>query len=173
VLILALAGRDAISAARWSTLDVFRAWTLTLERIAQLPRFLHALFNTFWMSAGWLRYDPPVWWQLVTIVVTVLATAGLIVRRVNRFERPAVWLAAGMLAAQVGAIVLYHFGILDAGPQGRYLFPLMPAIASLLWIGWRACFGVMREHVAAAALVAVALVLNLSAWLFVLLPVYA
>jgi hypothetical protein len=58
-------------------------------------------------------------------------------------------------------------------PQGRCLFPVVPAIFFLVSLGWNALIGgSTRPQLAAASLVLVMAFLNASAWVFVVLPAY-
>jgi hypothetical protein len=78
-----------------------------------------------------------------------------------------------VLLLQVTAVVAYYFGIVQAGPQGRYLFPVLPAVMCLIWLGWRSAVGgAQRPQLAAASLVLLMAVLNTSAWALVVLPAY-
>ena len=74
-----------------------------------------------------------------------------------------------MTTIQLGGVIVY-FGITGKGGQGRYLFPVLPAILTLLWLGWCRWFG--TERPAAVGFVAAAAALNLTAWTVVALRVY-
>jgi hypothetical protein len=152
--------------------DPSRALSTVAANVERLPVFLDMLFRTFWLAAGWLRYPGPPWWHVITVAVSVTAGAGLILLAYANRSR-ALRLSALAVVIQLVAVVAYHFGILQAGPQGRYLFPVLPAIFSLMWLGWNAVVGLrIRPRLAAASLVMVMAFLNLSAWVFVVLPAY-
>jgi hypothetical protein len=78
-----------------------------------------------------------------------------------------------MLVLQVLVVITFYFGFARYGAQGRYLFPVLPAILALLWIGWSRWFPPSRLLAAAVVLIAVMAALNAAAWLLVVLPVYA
>jgi uncharacterized membrane protein len=74
---------------------------------------------------------------------------------------------------QVVAVVIYQFGILRSGPQGRYLFPVLPAVLCLIWLGWTAIVErIAEQRAAAVSLVMAVAFLNVSAWLFVIIPAF-
>jgi hypothetical protein len=152
--------------------DPSRALSTVVANAAQLPAFIDMFFRTFWLAAGWLRYPGPFWWHLVTVAVCVTAGAGLILLAFKDRSK-ALWLSGIAVAIQSVAVLVYHFGILQSGPQGRYVFPVLPAIFCLVWLGWDALVG-RRAHpqLAAVSLVVVMAFLNASAWVFVVLPAY-
>jgi hypothetical protein len=161
-------------AADGISLNVVHAFNSIRGRTGELPRFFEMLFRTFWVAAGWLRYSAPPVLHVATVALTAVAAAGLVKLIARReWRRPAVGLSAAAVAIQIIAIVVYHFGILQSGPQGRYMFPALPAVLCLLWLGWEAAVGGSgRSPVAAVSLVGVMAVLNTSAWLFVVMPAY-
>jgi hypothetical protein len=142
-------------------------------RVALLQSFLEALFTTFWLSAGWLRYVAPPWWYGVPLGIAVASAAGVLwFASETVAERRAVCLAVAMAALQIAAVIAYYFGVLQSGPQGRYLFPALPAIVFLLWTGWRRWFDADRQLIAAAYLIAVMVFVNVTAWMLVIFPAY-
>lgn len=160
----------------WGRLDLADALnTFVRHRLDRVPAFFEMLYTTFWLSAGWLRYPGPAWWHAVTAAVTVIAGGGLVLawRRGPGVTRAAL-LAGTMVAVQISSIVVLYLGIFEFGPQGRYLFPVLPAVACLLWIGWSSVIGgTRRQSLAAVTLIAIMAFLNLTAWTVVLLPAYA
>ncbi len=160
-------------AATWVQFDPRQSMAGITGRIALLQSFLEALFTTFWLSAGWLRYAAPAWWYGVPLAMAVAAAIGVLwFASDSVVERRAVGLAVVMTALQIAAIIAYYFGVLQSGPQGRYLFPAMPAIAFLLWTGWRRWFDADRQRIAAAYLIAVMVFVNVTAWVIVIFPAY-
>lgn len=157
----------------WMQFDEAAALDTVRTMPDQLPRFLGALFLSFWVAVGWVRYLAPVWWYAATGVLCVAAIAGL-ARRDTMPMRVTwvVWLAWAMLAPQLVAVIAYHFGILQSGAQGRYLFPVLPAVLTLIWIGWRRWFPADRIPLAAVTLLTVLAVLSATAWMLVVLPAY-
>ena len=157
----------------WIQFDPVQSITGIVSRAGGLPGFVETLFTTFWLSAGWLRYYGPAWWYGVTLVVSLVAAAGVLAPRVESVaERRARLLALAMFTLQVAVVVAFYFGILQTSPQGRYLFPVLPAIVSLLWLGWRRWFAAHEQPGAAVSLIAIVGVLNIAAWVLVIAPAY-
>lgn len=166
---------DVYRAVEWVRFDPVQSTSTVIAKTGDLPAFFEMLFRTFWLSAGWLQYSGPAWWQLVTVALTLVAAAGLVTawRRGPAFAR-ASSLAGAMILLQVSVVVAYYFGILQTGPQGRYLFPVLPAAFSLVWIGWSTIIGRgNHQPLAAASLIVVMAFLNLTAWMLVIIPAYA
>jgi hypothetical protein len=137
--------------------------------------FAAMLFRTWWFTAGWIRYYPGVWWTAGVLAITVIAGAGL-ARLVSRSDpyisRTVVAHAALMLIVQLSAVYWTHFRF-GTGPQGRYLFPcVVPAIVLLL-LGVETWVPAHYRLRAAAALVLVFAVLDMTAWLTIAMPAYA
>lgn len=155
--------------------DPLHTLSTIVSRAPDLPAFFDMFFRTFWVAAGWLRYPAPAWLHGLTVGLAAIAAAGLIHAAASgRVALTALGLSAGVVAIQVLAVVIYHFGILQSGPQGRYLFPALAAVFCLVWVGWNAAVGGgRRPRLAAVSLVSIMAVLNASAWLFVVLPAYA
>jgi hypothetical protein len=78
----------------------------------------------------------------------------------------------GMVALQVAVLVAYYFGILGYGAQGRYLFPVLPAVFCLVWLGWTGLTRHRHAPLVAVYLIAVMALLNMTAWTLVILPAY-
>lgn len=173
LVLTAVLGTEAGRAFAWVQFDPRQALAATVERADALPPFFDMFYRTFWLSAGWLRHAGPEWWHLGTVALVAIAAAGLVARVVSTPGDRALWLAAAVVAVQMAAVVAYYFGIVRSGPQGRYLFPVLPAIACLIWIGWNAAAGrIGAGRYAPAALVLAVACLNATAWLFVVLPAY-
>ena len=187
---LAAAGIVALvvaSAVRplWTALpaNVHQAWTATYfpwdaalvglaTRSDQISGVLETVFRSFWLTAGWMRYSAPLWWQAVTVFVTAVSSAGLLLGW-RRRERAAYWLGLTMVAVQLVVIVTFSVGRAQAEGQGRYLFPVLPATLVLIWIGWSTVLGSSRQPFAAVSLIALMAFLNFTAWTVVILPAYA
>jgi hypothetical protein len=163
---------DVHRAFAWLQFDEVQAVAAVAARTDELPRFLEALFTHFWFIAGWTRHQAPLWWYAAVALICGVAVAGL-VRRDASPSGTVVALASAMLLLQTLAVIAYHFGVLQAGAQGRYIFPVLPAVFALLWIGWRRWVPPAALSTAAVGLVAAMGLLNALAWLMVVLPVYA
>ncbi len=158
----------------WVQFDLRGSSQTILDNASQIPRFLKILFTTFWLSAGWLRYAPPRWWSMTTAVLSGLSFLGFVVAVVRSRRRQLVFVMTAMLLLQCAAVVAYDFGVLGSAPQGRYLFPVLPSILCMIWIGWRhILIRWTDQRMSAFALIAIMAVLDLSAWNLVIVPSYA
>ena len=143
------------------------------QRFDALPQFVLGLFESFWLAAGWLRYKASWLWYAGAAIPTIIAIAGVGVRVVQWRATPGVAAAFVAVALQFTAIVIYYLGIMESGPQGRYLFPVLPAIFFLLWTGWSTVLArFTRPPTAALCLVAIVAVLNATAWGLVVVPAF-
>jgi hypothetical protein len=142
------------------------------DRLDRLPQFLLGLFESFWIAAGWLRYKASGVWYAGAAFPTAVALAGIALcfARARTIPVTAAFVA---VLLQMSAVVIYYLGIMGSGPQGRYLFPVLPAILFLLWAGWNSILSrFVQPSVAALSLVTIFGLLNASAWGFVVLPAF-
>jgi hypothetical protein len=144
-----------------------------LGDVAYMKRFAAFLFSSWWYSLGWVRYQAPQWWMVVTAFVTIPASLGVVVQLLRRGPaRATVVIAVLNLVALLAALCVV-FLRLRTGPQGRYLFPAIVPLLTLLWIGTAAWVPDRRRELASAVLVTTVGVLDLLVWILVALPVYA
>lgn len=170
-VVLLAAVSDFARALEFIRFDPAQSLATSVSRAEQLPAFFDMMYRTFWLAAGWLRYQGPWWWHAVTVCLCAVASIG-VVGPVLRL-RASVMVAAAAVAIQVIPVVAYHFGILESGPQGRYLFPVLAPLLFLLWVGWRNVLTrFVPVPVAAMSLVTLAALLNVSAWGAVVLPAF-
>jgi hypothetical protein len=171
VLAFATMTGEGTRAVQWILRNPISMASISGIDLSTLPRFLSGLFRSFWLTAGWLRFGPPLWWISIAVGLCTVAAAGLPKALANPAIRPVVLLSVSMLAVQLLAVIGLYFVVLKTGAHGRYLFPVLPAVLLLLWIGWRAWF--RSRHLAAAQLlVSTAAVMNVSGWVLVVLPAY-
>jgi hypothetical protein len=148
----------------WSQPDILdnRAWQL---------------FQSFWLTAGWMRFPAPAPWYLILLALCLTATIGCW-RRFFSHRRPQVERRIAATALLFVAIqFLGVFGVylaVGAGMQGRYL---MPAVAPLFGLfAWglveSARWVPVRPEVSATMIAAVLIGLDISAWSLVLVPAY-
>ena len=163
---------DALSAIQSIRFSPEQAAHNLAERFDRLPEFLLGLFESFWLAAGWLRYKASALWYAAAALPTVVAFAGIVLCLARARSIP---LTAALVAVllQVSAVVIYYLGIMGSGPQGRYLFPVLPAIFFLMWAGWTTMLSrFVRPSIAGLSLVSILAFLNASAWGFVVLPAF-
>jgi hypothetical protein len=166
---------DFYYAIDWAEFDLWRAAQTTVANAGRLPAFLWMTFTSFWLRAGWLRYPAPDWWYFLAAAVTATALTGFF-RTTNLVATPRrlLLLMATMILVQFAALLVYYFGWVQAGPQGKYLFPMLPPIMTLVWLGWRRWFAAPEHQpTAAVALVAILAFMNVTGWVLVIMPAYS
>ena len=136
--------------------------------------FTSFLFESWWLSVGWLRYSPPAWWLAAVAVFSVAAAVGVL----RRWREPdedvrAVIGAAFMLVAVQTAGVYWIYLRLAHGSQGRHLFPTIVPALILMWLGVESFVSPANRMYAAIALVSGFALLDMTAWMLVTLPTYA
>jgi 4-amino-4-deoxy-L-arabinose transferase-like glycosyltransferase len=135
------------------------------------------LFKSFWLTAGWMRYEAPLWWYLLVALICASACAGcirvlLLKDTQRRVARAALVVAAAFVVVQVLAIFTAYVPV-RAGVQGRYLMPVIGPVTGLLAAGlvdgwhWASRTRMMLTLVVLFAAV------DLLSWALVLIPVYA
>ena len=169
----ALIGAEITAALEWTQFDAGSAVGGLWQRGDTLPTFVVGLFQSFWFVAGWLQYRVPAVLYMAVALLCGAAFCGLILGRQRVLEGRVVVFAGIALACQIVAIVVFHFGAMQTGPQGRYLFPVIAPALTIVWLGWRSWFPTNRHDVAALTLTAAIAVFAGACWLWILLPVYS
>jgi 4-amino-4-deoxy-L-arabinose transferase-like glycosyltransferase len=156
--------------------------------LADLWPDLYWLRTSFWGRLGANQIPLAGWIYIVLDVLTLLALAGLVqllIRRrsllqspisnlhspfTKRFQQFAILAAAFLLT--FGPMVARRF--LRPMPNfGRYLFPVLPAMALLLFTGLAAWLPHRRHTLLALSVTVAMLVLGISVPVFFLAPAYA
>ena len=102
------------------------------------PHWLASLWMSFWGKFGWLNLRLPAAAYLFFALPTALVATGCV--RAGRAEEPSSrwrWLCGSVIGANLLLVVVYLVRI-DWQPQGRYLFPSLPAMAGCAALGLRA-----------------------------------
>jgi len=164
---------DVLSGLQAIRFDPRLAAETIVGRLDAFPNFAAGLFRSFWLSAGWSRYPAPTLWYLLFATLSAASAVGICLPRRDTPHRSSTVAAVGFVLIQLTAVVIYYLGIMKAGPQGRYLFPVLPAVMSLVWVGWLRLFPVRHQTAAALTLVGIVAAFNAAAWTLVLIPAYA
>jgi hypothetical protein len=135
------------------------------------------LFQSFWFTAGWMRYEAPIWWYLAILTVSLFALVGCVrvFRRAAGSQgllRVAMLTAAFFVMLQITAVFVAYIPI-RAGVQGRYLMPVAGPALGLIALGLVRGWTVPPNAVRVAHVIAFFVVMDLLAWGLVLLPRYA
>jgi hypothetical protein len=124
-------------------------------------------FHSFWAQFGWMAIPAPSTLYWAWGALTLLGLAGLILRR-HMLRQPPWLLLVGTIIAAWLAYVGYNFVFLQF--QGRYLFPALVPLATLVVAGWTAWLPARLRVTGALLLGGVLLGLNAYALLRVLGP---
>ncbi len=155
-----------------------RRWSLSWWYVRQ---FMWDQFTSFWGRFGWGAVMLPDWLYIWLLVLTLVGVGGMIKRlvRLYRSNDRRRWLPLAQLSVLLvmtaGMLVsTWRLGLTQdtVAAQGRFLFPALSAIATLLAAGWLEWFSGSRRRVAARVLVAGLATLSIGALLGLLLPTH-
>jgi hypothetical protein len=147
------------------------------EAGALYPYFLTQLFSSLVGRFGWMTLDlrPELYWVVWLISAALLAGLALGWRRFGGLEPT----QRRVLASLVGLVLLAMLIIMldytsylfkPTYPQGRYLFPVLPALVILLVSGLAQLVPARYDRVAVPLFVGLLLALDLWSWAGVILP---
>jgi 4-amino-4-deoxy-L-arabinose transferase-like glycosyltransferase len=152
-------------------------WTGVPLSLGYFVTFTWRLFGTAYLSAGWLRFDPPEWILRVAALVFLFGVARGIVVTLSadtdaRIRRAAL-VASLFVVVQVAAIYGTRYYMPDSGAQGRFLYPAIGPFAVICALGlvrWRSPRARTAVCCAAIGLMGV---LDLASWVTTVVPAYA
>jgi len=175
----------------WRNLQLYgdpiawNVWMSTYSEFARkLPiswhyagRFLWDQFTSFWGKFGWGRVMLPTSLYLVLLLVTLAGLYGIVRhlfrprpdRSVESHRVVVLFLIAGGFLVSTWRLGLSQDTV---AAQGRFLFPALPAIATLLSIGWSAWWPQEKREQACRVLLCGPMVLSICVVLCLLLPVH-
>ena len=111
-------------------------------QMSDLREFATVQFRSFWGVFGWMNVDAPGWFYLGARILCGIAVAGLAfglvsgrLAKLSAGRRIALGLIALAAVAQESYMVWYITHCNGSCYQGRYLFPVIGAIALLLAVG--------------------------------------
>jgi len=151
------------------------AWTQR-PTFSELLHLLDGALKSFWGVFGWFNITMESWVYGVFQGALILAVAGLLARAYQCIarQRRAELLRLGLLALWAGTFVVALAGWSQARyPQGRLLFPAMPAICTLLILGLGQWFPPRARRWAIAAVLVLLLGLALVAPIRYIAPAYS
>lgn len=143
--------------------------------------FFSFMVESFWGYFGWLTLRLPQILREILLIVSGLLAFGLLgalarLLQVERIDRHRLSLFAGalllvgVLSTLAAMLALYLLTPETYPPQGRYLFPFLPALAILGTWSWRSFWpGSWRAASMWLALFLLA-ALDLYAWAYIILP---
>ena len=142
-------------------------------RLAEAGRFVRMTADYFWLIGGWLRFQPPDTWLWISRGLMVGGLIGVLVELMSsRTLRVPLLIAGLFVVVQTGAMLATVFWVEQYFPQARYLFPVFVPITTLLYVGLRR-MGPRRYGAQwALALVVVLMVLDVTGFTTVHMPVY-
>jgi 4-amino-4-deoxy-L-arabinose transferase-like glycosyltransferase len=129
------------------------------------------LVKSFVGVFGWMSLVLPLWFYACFVVLGALALAGLTrTAAVNRERRP---LIVMLVLTVLGVLaVVVHINLSFTQPQGRYMFPALPAVALLCALGLQSLPGPVALLARPAVLGTTLACLHLYALLGVVVPAY-
>jgi 4-amino-4-deoxy-L-arabinose transferase-like glycosyltransferase len=134
-------------------------------------------YTSFWGRFGWMNVATPLWIADTMNAVTLVGLIGvlvLIVRGKSQIQAPTVRQSLVLLWATCALVALGFilFNLSARQPQGRLLFPALPALVVLVALGYRLLAGKLYP-VVGASIVLLTFVANLVCLFGALLPAYA
>jgi hypothetical protein len=127
----------------------------------------------FWLIGGWLRFQPPEPWLWAARTLVVGGMAGALLAWFEaRPEDRRLWVPWIFVLAHVSAMLVVVFWTIPSAPQARYLFPVFAPITVLLYVGLRRVVPHALRARWPAWLVVALVVLDVTAFTAVHLPVY-
>ncbi len=157
--------------AQWySTLFQVNATSdFTLRRAVN---FTLGLIDSSWLVAGWLRFPAPDWWLRAVRALTIITVAGAGAAFIRRSSLRCPLGVSSALAASLVVAAIANGLMTGSAPQGRYLFVVAAPLAVLLWVGFAEWWPERWRWLAAPALIALLLFLDVSGWITTMLPAY-
>ena len=134
-------------------------------------------YSSFWGRFGWMNVETPAWIAKFMNFITLVGLTGTLIlaaRGNSQSELPAVRQSLLLLWATCVLVALGFilFNLCARQPQGRLLFPALPALVLLVVLGYRFLAGKFYPMVG-AAIVFLTFVANLASLFGALLPAYA
>lgn len=165
----------------------WNVWMATYSEFARkLPlswqyagRFLWDQFTSFWGRFGWGRVMLPTGLYLALLLVTLAGLLGLAKHLLRAGHLRLNWrsrrIAVLLLIAGGFLVSTWRLGLSQdtVAAQGRFLFPALPSIATLLALGWAEWWPQARRERACRLLLGGPLLLSICVLLCLLLPVHA
>lgn len=175
--LLIAARRYAKVPAEWP--DAFiGARSYSAESLRRYGLYFALTFPGFWGDFGWLQLPLPISIYVALAAICGTGLVGLIrVGRkradlhINRWQRRALWwLSLGVLMACI-QVFIPMIGR-SWQPQGRYLFPALWPVVTLLWLGLGACVPNRARGILMWAWVAGLVALDALALITTIIPAY-
>jgi hypothetical protein len=151
-----------------------------LPTLANLMPDLYWLRTSFWGRLGANQIPLSGWMYVVLDIVTLIAVSGLVRLVVRHF------LLRSPFSARTSQLALLTVAfVLTLGPMivrrflrpmpsfGRYLFPVLPAIVLILFVGLTAWLPRRRHSLLALGVTAAMLLFGIAGLVFFLAPAYA
>ncbi len=181
LFIIQATGKYWLSTSVLENASFAKAWTLVAA--APLGKFLLSLYRTFWGWFGWLRVPLPgfIYWAgaIITVGLVALLILGylqIITKKLAAWQKAALALLLLTLITQLGLTlgkdIIYGDWKGGSTPQIRYLFPVLPAILTPIFLGAQRIMPASRRSLALATLIVSLLIFNFYILAFILYPFF-
>jgi 4-amino-4-deoxy-L-arabinose transferase-like glycosyltransferase len=172
----ALHPEPILVAWHWANRDgihLMRAVRTPVDDPSYFWTFSSGIYQSFWLTAGWMRYAAPSWWYCLVASISVAAVIGLprAISAGTTEERFAFAVAIVVVVVQVAAVYGFYLP-LRAGSQGRYLFPVVVPALLLIYSGFMGVWSQSRRREARLLLLVVVALADATAWAIVIIPTY-
>ncbi len=150
-----------------------------LASLAKIPwrEDLTVLFQSFWARLGWLNIFLPGWAYTLLLLLSLLALSAWLIRaastrsrsfRLSPEQRAVLAIFLMTLLVQWGILfgreIVYLAGALRQVPQGRYLYPFLPAYGFFFMEGWAWWWRKLRLPAVGTSAVILGALALLSTW---------
>ncbi|HET89892.1 MAG TPA: hypothetical protein ENN99_04005 [Chloroflexi bacterium] len=152
-----------------------RRWSFSWWYVGQ---FVWSQFTSFWGRFGWGAVTLPTWLYGFLLALTLVGIGGLVRRLAGLYrlrDRPRLARLSVLVLMVVGVLIsTWRLGLAQdtVAAQGRFLFPALSAIATLLATGWLDWWSESGRRTAARVLVAGLAALSVGTVLGLLLPTH-
>jgi hypothetical protein len=153
-------------------------WSEPIGFFEVIP-LLEGMEMSYWAMFGWFNIPVAPWMYVVWRVLVRVAVVGLGVLLVRQLSARRLSRSAGAGLVVVALCFLLNFGsvwrflMVVPGAQGRYLFPVIAAVSTLLMLGLVGLVGRRAEGLLAVVLAASHLAATLAVLILFVLPAYA
>lgn len=181
------AGRDILDKyifnyTALAVLQSFFAQGYTMGELVNLfLNYLGMLHQSFWARFGWMNVGFSDAWYYPLGGVGIIATAGILLLGIRQFSKDGGlehWQRQTLLVYLISILLVVSITLGQAilqsmhGTQGRYLFPVLIPIATLLMLGLRELLPKPYRAIGLGAVISGLFIFNLASLVHLIVPFY-